>query len=75
MSRRADTIIGLVWLAVVTVLGVALVAGAVKVATDFTATNAYRWIMALFFLGGSLAWLTVYYRDTLRRFFKRSQTP
>jgi len=72
MARRTDAIISLAWLVAVVVLGVALVAGALQVASNFTATNAYRWVMALLFLGGSMAWLTVYYRDTLRRFFRRS---
>ena len=71
VTRRNDAIISLVWLVVVVVLGIALIAGAVKVATDFSATFVYRWIMAAMFLGGSVAWLTSYYRETLRRYFKR----
>ena len=71
MTRRNDAIIGLVWLTVVVVLGGALAAGAVKVASDFTATNVYRWVMATMFLGGAVAWFTVNQRETLRRYFKR----
>lgn len=71
MSTARDRTIGIIWSVGVVVLVVALVAGAVQVVGDTTAEMAYRWVMALLFLGGSLAWLTLYHRDALRRFFKR----
>jgi hypothetical protein len=48
-----------------------MIAGAIQVVSNFSSEMAFRWIMALFFLGGSLAWLTAYYQHALRRFFKR----
>lgn len=66
-----DRAVGIIWSLGVVVLGVALVAGAVQVISNPSGVMVYRWIMALFFLGGSLAWLTAYYQDALRRFFKR----
>ncbi len=71
MSTRRDRTIGVVWLIAVAVLIVALIAGLVQVIGDTTAEMAFRWVMALLFLGGSLAWLTAYHRDALRRFFSR----
>jgi hypothetical protein len=71
MRTRRDQVIGVVWLAVVAVFVASMVAGLIQVVGDTTASMAYRWIMALFFLGGSLAWLTAYHQDALRRFFKR----
>ncbi len=71
MTTRHDRVIGVVWLAVVAVFIAAMIAGLIQVIGDATASMAYRWVMALFFLGGSLAWLTAYYQDSLRRFFKR----
>ncbi len=66
-----DRAVGAVWSVGVIVLVGALIAGAVQVFGDFSSERAYSWVMALFFLGGSLAWLTAYHQDALRRFFKR----
>ncbi len=66
-----DRAVGVIWSVGVIVLVVAMVAGGVQVFADFSAEMAFRWVMALMFLGGSLAWLTAYHRDALRRFFKR----
>jgi hypothetical protein len=66
-----DRAVGVIWSVGVIVLVVAMIAGAVQVFGDLSAEMAYRWVMALFFLGGSLAWLTAYHQDALRRFFKR----
>jgi hypothetical protein len=66
-----DRAVGVIWSVGVIVLVLAMIAGAVQVFGDLSAEMAYRWVMALFFLGGSLAWLTAYYQDALRRFFKR----
>ena len=66
-----DRVVGALWSVGVIVLVAAMIAGGLQVIGDPTAQMAYRWIMALFFLGGSLAWLTAYYQDALRRFFKR----
>ena len=66
-----DRAVGIILSIGVVVLGVAMVAGAVQVISNPSGAMVYRWIMALFFLGGSLAWLTAYYRGALRRFFKR----
>ena len=70
MSRH-DRAVGIIWSLGVVVLVLALVAGLIQVIGDATAEMAFRWVMALFFLGGSLAWLTAYHQDALRRFFKR----
>jgi uncharacterized membrane protein HdeD (DUF308 family) len=53
------------------VLAVSMIAGAVQMFANFSGEMVFRWVMALFFLGASLAWLTVYYQHSLRRFFKR----
>ena len=66
-----DRAVGVIWSIGAIVLAGALVAGAVQVFGDFSSETAFQWIMALFFLGGSLAWLTSYHQDALRRFFKR----
>ena len=66
-----DRTVGVIWSICVVVLLAALVAGAAQVISDPSGEMAFRWIMALMFLGGSLAWLTAYHRDALRRFFKR----
>ncbi len=66
-----DRAVGIIWSLCVVVLVVALIAGLVQVIGEPTADMAYRWVMALFFLGGSLAWLTAHHQDALRRFFKR----
>ena len=66
-----DRAVGIIWSLGVVVLIGALVAGFIQVIADTTASMAYRWVMSVFFLGGSLAWLTAYHRDALRRFFKR----
>ena len=66
-----DRAVGAVWSVGVIVLVGALIAGAVQVFGDFSSERGYSWVMALFFLGGSLAWLTAYHQDALRRFFKR----
>jgi hypothetical protein len=66
-----DRAVGIVWSVGMVVLVAALIAGAVQVIGNPSAEMAYRWIMALFFLGGSLGWLTAYHQGALRRFFKR----
>ena len=66
-----DRAVGVIWSVGVIVIVAAMVAGAVQVVGDFSSEMLFRWLMALFFLGGSLAWLTVYHQDALRRFFKR----
>ncbi len=66
-----DRAVGMLWSLSVLVLVAAMIAGGLQVIGDFSSEMAFRWIMALFFLGGSLAWLTVYHQDALRRFFKR----
>jgi hypothetical protein len=66
-----DRAVGIIWSIGVAVLVAAFIAGALQVIDDPSAVMAYRWIMALFFLGGSLAWLTAYHQHALRRFFKR----
>lgn len=66
-----DRALGIIWSIGLIVLVGALIAGAVQVIGEPTAEMGFRWVMALFFLGGSLAWLTQYHRDALRRFFKR----
>lgn len=71
MTTRHDRVVGVVWLIVVGCFLAAMMAGLIQVIGDTTAEMAFRWVMALFFLGGSLAWLTVYHQDALRRFFGR----
>jgi uncharacterized membrane protein len=71
MTTRHDRVVGVVWLAVVAVFVASMIAGLIQVVGDPSAEMAYRWVMALFFLGSSLVWLTAYYRDALRRFFTR----
>jgi hypothetical protein len=71
MTTRHDRVIGVVWLAVVAIFVASMIAGLIQVLGNPSGEMAYRWVMALFLLGGSLAWLTVYYRDALRRFFTR----
>ena len=66
-----DRAVGVIWSIGIIVLVGALVAGAVQVLGNLSSEMAFRWVMALFFLGGSLAWLTAYHQDALRRFFKR----
>lgn len=66
-----DRAVGVTWSIGVIVLIAAMVAGAVQVFGDFSSEMAFQWIMALFFLGGSLAWLTAYHQAALRRFFRR----
>ena len=66
-----DRAVGIIWSLCVVVLIASLVAGFFQVLETTTAQMAYRWVMALLFLGGSLAWLTVYHQNALRRFFKR----
>lgn|GEM_PF-731964 len=66
-----DRAVGVIWSIGVIVLVASMIAGAVQVFNDFSGEMAFRWIMALFFLGGSLAWLTASYQSALRRFFKR----
>jgi hypothetical protein len=66
-----DRAVGVIWSIGVIMLVASMIAGAVQVLNDFSSEMVFRWIMALFLLGGSLAWLTVYYQHALRRFFKR----
>ena len=66
-----DRAVGVIWSIGVIVLVASMIAGAVQVFSNFSSEMAFRWIMALFFLGGSLAWLTAYYQSALRRFFRR----
>jgi len=66
-----DRAVGVLWSIGVIVLVASMIAGGVQVFSNFSGEMAFRWIMALFFLGGSLAWLTVYYQRALRRCFKR----
>ena len=63
--------VGVIWLIGVIVFVASMIAGAVQVVSNFSGEMMFRWIMALFFLGGSLAWLTACYQSTLRHFFKR----
>ena len=71
MGNGRDRTIGIVWVIAAAVLVVALIAGAVQVIGDTTAEMAFRWVMALLFLGSSFGWLTHYHQGALRRFFKR----
>jgi hypothetical protein len=66
-----DRAVGVIWSIGVIVLVASMIAGAIQVVSNFSSEMAFRWVMALFFLGGSLAWLTAYYQHALRRFFKR----
>jgi hypothetical protein len=66
-----DRAVGVIWSIGVIVLVASMIAGAIQVLNDFSSEMVFRWIMALFFLGGSLTWLTVYYQHALRRFFRR----
>jgi uncharacterized membrane protein HdeD (DUF308 family) len=66
-----DRAVGVLWSIGVIVLAVSMIAGAVQMFANFSGEMVFRWVMALFFLGASLAWLTVYYQHSLRRFFKR----
>jgi hypothetical protein len=68
-----DRAVGIIWSLGVVVLVASLIAGLVQVIGDTSAEMAYRWVMAVFFLGGSLAWLTAYHQAALRRFFTRPQ--
>ncbi|WP_394943903.1 hypothetical protein [uncultured Ilumatobacter sp.] len=63
--------VGVIWLIGVIVFVASMIAGAVQVVSNFSGEMMFRWIMALFFLGGSLAWLTACYQSALRHFFKR----
>lgn len=67
----SDRVIGVIWSICALALAVAMVAGAVQVIGDFSGEMVFRWIMALFFLGGTFAWVTAYFQDSLRRFFTR----
>jgi hypothetical protein len=66
-----DRAVGVIWLIGVIMFVASMIAGAIQVVSNFSSEMAFRWIMALFFLGGSLAWLTAYHQSALRRFFKR----
>lgn len=61
----------MLWLIVVASFAVAMIAGLLQVIADPSAVMMFRWAMAALFLGGSLAWLTHYFADRLRRFFRR----
>jgi hypothetical protein len=63
--------VGVIWLIGVIVFVASMIAGAVQVVSNFSGEMMFRWIMALFFLGGSLAWVTACYQSALRHFFKR----
>ena len=63
--------VGVIWLIGVIVFVASMIAGAVQVVSNFSGEMMFRWIMALFFLGGSLAWLTACYQSALLHFFKR----
>ena len=66
-----DRAVGVIWSIGVIMFVASMIAGAVQVFSNFSGEMVFRWIMALFFLGGSLAWLTARYQSALRRFFKR----
>ncbi len=66
-----DRAVGIIWSVGVIVLVAAMIAGGLQVIGNPSAEMAYSWVMALLFLGGSLAWLTAHHQDALHRFFKR----
>jgi hypothetical protein len=66
-----DRAVGVIWSIGVIVLVASMIAGAIQVVSNFSSEMAFRWAMALSFLGGSLAWLTAYHQHALHRFFKR----
>lgn len=70
MTRRTQ-VVGVAWSIAVVAIVIGLLAGAVRVASDFTSVNAFRWVMAAFFLGGPMAWFGISFRDELRSFFGR----
>jgi hypothetical protein len=71
VTTRRDTIVGVAWIAGVFAVIVALLVGLIQVANDPSAENAYRWVMALLFIGAPLGFLTLRYETALRRVFKR----
>lgn len=71
MASGHDRAVGVLWLFGLVVLVASLFAGLFQVISDPSGEMVFRWIMALLFLGGSLAWVTAYYQDALRRFFRR----
>jgi hypothetical protein len=71
VTARNDRIIGFAWLAGVVLVILALLAGLFQLLADPSADTAYRWVMALLFIGAPLGYLTLRYESTLRRVFKR----
>ena len=71
MSKGSDAFAGVVWLAIAALFAVAVVGGGVRLITDPTGQNLFRWIMALLFIGAPLGWLWPRNGAAIRRFFKR----
>ena len=49
-----DRAVGVIWSIGVIVLVASMIAGAIQVVSNFSSEMAFRWVMALFFLGGEV---------------------
>jgi hypothetical protein len=71
MATGSSKAIAVLWLLLAVLCVFTIVGGGVVVATDPTAQNAFRWVMAMFFIGGVTAYMWPHARPTIRTFFKR----